>query len=151
MQLNDLLKSVSVDPERTLVLRHSPQEPAFRRALPLLAGERLDLFEAYQSYQGEKVERSISARMGGWIAAFIGYGAGKAVFVGVYEIASSRSVTREEFWSLPAILALRDLGTPGWRAKDAREMRLLFNLPRLPIHENLRGKLVVNWPPMERT
>lgn len=51
MELNDLLKAAKIDPKLTFVLRHRRSEPKFRRTLPLLAGARLDLFEAYQSYQ----------------------------------------------------------------------------------------------------
>jgi len=40
-----------VDLKRTLVLRHRPTERQFRKVLPLLAGDRLDLFDAYQSYR----------------------------------------------------------------------------------------------------
>lgn len=59
MELNDLLSEASVDLTRTLVLRHRPTEPQFFKALPLLAGERLDLFNAYQCYQGGPLEKSI--------------------------------------------------------------------------------------------
>jgi hypothetical protein len=146
MQLNDLLKAGSVDPERTLVLRHRPSEPRFRKALPLLAGERLDLFDAYQAYQNEAVERSINANVGGWIASFIAYGPGKAVFVGVYQIAGARPMTLDEFWARPENVELRLLGNKGFTADKGRETILRFDLQVMPLHDNWRGKLVVEWP-----
>ncbi len=149
MELNDLLREHDVDPERTLVLRHRPSEPAFRKALALAMDDRLDLFDAYQAYQGETVERSIKDRMGGWVASFVAYGAGKAVFVGIYEIAGSWSVTRQEFWLVPAHLELKALGNPCWKDDDTRETRLLFDLRRTEILADWRGKLVVKWPPPE--
>ena len=98
MELNDLLSEASVDLTRTLVLRHRPTEPQFFKALPLLAGERLDLFNAYQCYQGGPLENSIDQLRGGLIASFIAYGAGKAVYVGTFTINRSTPVTRDEFW-----------------------------------------------------
>src|SRR6185436_11951901 len=57
MKLNDLLLNNSIDPQSVLVLRHRPKEPELRRILPWLAGERPDLFNAYQQTQYEKLER----------------------------------------------------------------------------------------------
>src|SRR5258708_6122022 len=125
MELNDLLTAGGVDPERTIVLRHRPTEPRFRKVLPLLAGERRHLFDAYQAYQGQAVERSISAKIGGWVASFIAYGSGKAVFVGVYQIAGARPVTLEEFWACPENIELRKLGIKGFTADEGRESVLL--------------------------
>ena len=151
MQLNDLLRAGSVDPERTLTLRHRPSELRFRRALPLLADARLDLFDAYQAYQGAAVERSIEAQMGGWVASFIAYGPGKAVFVGVYQIAGSRPLTLDEFWACPKNIELRSLGMTGFTAGEGRETILQFDLRQAPLHTDWRGKLVIGWSPPERS
>lgn len=147
MQLNELLAAVEVDPKRTLVLRHRPTEPAFRKALPLLPGNRLDLFEAYQSYQGEQVELSYMKRLGGWLASFIEYDVGKAVFVGIYRIDDAEKITREEFWAKPEQNELHALGNPGWKPKEERDERFYFALQRLPAYEDWRGKLIISWPP----
>jgi hypothetical protein len=147
MQLNELLKAAGVDPKRTLVLRHRPTEAAFRKALPLLPGERLDLFEAYQSYQSEQVELSFLKRLGGWLASFIEYDIRKAVFVGIYRIADAKLITPEQFWAMPEQQELRALGNPGWRTSEQRDERYHFDLERLSPYEDWRGKLIIDWPP----
>jgi hypothetical protein len=48
MELNNLLSVDNVDPTRTLVLRYRTTELELRKALPLLAAERLDILNAYQ-------------------------------------------------------------------------------------------------------
>jgi hypothetical protein len=151
VQLNDLLRAASVDPQRTLVLRHRPTERQFRKVLPLLAGDRLDLFDAYQSYQSAAAERSIQERIGGWVASFIAYGAGKAVYVGTYTINGSRPVTMAEFLAQPENIELRRLGNPGFTEKEGRNSILQFALGRTEILSDWRGKLVVKWPPPERS
>jgi len=151
MELNDLLRAADVDIERTLVLRHRPSETAFRKALPLLASERLDLFEAYQAYQGEPVERMFTARMGGSLASFLSYGPGQAIYVGTYRIDGACDLDRGAFWSEDANQQLRALGTPGWREDEVRPTRLRVDLRRTPVSEEWRGKLIVSWPPPERS
>lgn len=148
MELNDLLRAVDVDPKKTLVLRHRPSEAAFRKALPLLAGERLDLFDAYQSYQGEQAEQAFMKRRDGWLASFIEYETGKAIFVGIYRVHGAKSISPAEFWSRPEQSELTALGNPGWREDEGRDKRLLFDLERTSHYEDWRGKLVIGWPPV---
>ncbi|WP_420606492.1 GIY-YIG nuclease family protein [Novosphingopyxis sp.] len=147
MELNDLLRAAAIDPKRTFVLRHRPIEPRFRRMLPLLAGAKLDLFEAYQSYQGPQMELSFAKRLGGHLASFIEYEPGKAVFVALYAIADAKPITREQFWAIPEQIELHGLGNPGWTEAERREERLHFDLRRLPNYEDWRGKLIIEWPP----
>lgn len=151
MELNDLLLRESVDLHHTLVLRHRPTEPAFRNALPLLAGERLDLFNAYQCVQGGPLENSIQKEIGGFVASFIAFGAGKAIYVGTYEICGSRPVDRKGFWEIPENRELETLGAPGFNDRITRDHVLWFDLRLTDIMANWRGKLVVAWPPPERS
>lgn len=148
MELNDLLRMVDVDPGTALVLRHRPSEPAFRKALALLPGGRIDLFEAYQSYQGEQAELSFIKRLGGTLVSFIEHDVGKAVFVGLYHVRDAKLITREEFWAMPAQQELKALGNPGWTSDEKREKRYHFDLERMPHHEDWRGRLIIEWPPV---
>jgi hypothetical protein len=61
MNLKDLLpsKRIDVDQQRVLALRHTPKEPRLKRALPRLAAEEPEVFNAYQSTQGSTVERDM--------------------------------------------------------------------------------------------
>jgi hypothetical protein len=87
MELNDLFQKNGIDPRQVLVLRHRPKEPKLNRALPRLAAERPDVFNAYQSIQASSLERAMKAMTGtGFVASFIGHEPGKALFVGLYAI-----------------------------------------------------------------
>jgi hypothetical protein len=132
-------------------VRHVPTEATFRKTHSLLAGERLDLFNAYQAYQRETVERSFAAMTGGWLASFIAQGPGRAIFVGVYEIAGSRRFSLDEFWALPENIELRTLGIRGFTAEDGRDSILRFDLRLTSFRENWRGKLIIGWPPLDRS
>ena len=91
MNLTDLLRKNDIDPEQVLVFRHRPTEPALNRALPLLASERPELFNAYQQTQGKTLEKVMAGGKARYIAPFIGHEAGKALFIGLYSIAGSRA------------------------------------------------------------
>lgn len=52
MNLNDLLRTKSLDPQHVLVFRHRPMEPELNKVLPWLAAEKPDVFNAYQQTQG---------------------------------------------------------------------------------------------------
>lgn len=152
MELNDLLQGGGIDPEHTLVLRHRPTSPRLRKLLPFLAGEpRPNLFDAYQAHQTEVVERSILTEIDGWIASFIAYGPGKAIFVGIYKIAGARTVTFEEFWADPQQTKLKTIGSKGFEVEEGRVTTQLFDLQAMPLHAEWQGKLVVRWPPPERS
>lgn len=149
-QLNDLLRNVGIDPQRTLVLRHRPFEPQLAKALPLIASERPHLFNLYQSYQGPIVERSMLALRGGWLVSFISYGPGKAAFVGIYTIGDATPRTLEQFWAEPGNLTLRELGYQGFADTGRQQVQMRFDLGDTKIYDDWRGKLVVGWPGGER-
>ena len=148
VNLNDLLIAEGIDPAQVLVMRHRPKEPRLNRVLPWLASDKPDVFNAYQQTQGERVERAVlSAR---YIASFLGREPGKALFVGIYEIGASRSLTFKEYWRVPAYVEMKAFGMQGLKAGERRSV-LWFDL-RLTKHcADWKGKLVVQWPPPERS
>lgn len=152
MQLNDLLLKAGVDPTRTLVLRHKPMEAQLAKALPLIASERPHLFNIFQSYQGPSVERSMLALRGGWLASFIAYGPAKAAFVGIYEIgADAQPHDRDKFWAVPENQALAGHGYWGFTDAETRPHQMRFDLREAEHYADWRGKLIVGWPPPERS
>lgn len=151
MQLNDLLVAEGVTPDQTLILRHRPTEPFLRQALPTLAGERRNVFDTYQAYQGEKVEQSILARHGGWVASFISYGAAKAVFVGLYRVDGHTLETEAGYCAHPENRQLESLGQIGFVATLDLPHRTHIHLTFLDALSHWSGKLVVGWPPPERS
>lgn len=150
MNLKNMLLANNIDPKHVFVLRHRPHEPELRKVLPWLAAERPDLFNAYQQAQRERVERAMQAMNGtGYVASFIGQEPGRALFVGLYSIAGSKPQTYEQFWRIPANLELRAVGMTGRINKT--KIGLWFELELTDFYAQWKGKLVVAWPPPERS
>ena len=150
MNLNDLLLAKGIDPQKVLVLRHRPSEPGLNKVLPWLAAEKPDVFNAYQQTQTEKLEKAMLGA--GYIASFIGREAGKALFVGLYSIGRSKPLTFEEFWQIPAYIEMRAFGMKGFNPEtDGRSSILWFDLVPAPFYPEWKGKLIVGWPPPERS
>jgi hypothetical protein len=147
MNLNHLFQNEGLDSRSVLVLRHRPMEPDVRRVLPWLAAERPALFNAYQQTQGPNLEKAMLRAK--HIASFIGQEPAKALFVGVYAIAGSTPMTREEYWQ--AYAELKPFGLRGWTEEDPREIQLWFDLQLTDSFASWKGKLVVDWPPPERS
>lgn len=108
MNFNDLLTKASIDPSSVLVYRHRPFEPKLRRILPWLAGNRPDLFNAYQRSQGPKAEKAMTKAE--YVAAFVGDDAGRTIFVNLYKREGWRRLTREELFAIPENQELVKLG-----------------------------------------
>jgi hypothetical protein len=153
MNLNDLLQNQGIDPRKVLVLRHRPYEPEFRKVLPWLAAERPDAFNAYQQTQVPKLECAMRDLVGsGFVASFIGHKPSKALFVGLYSISGAKPLTYEEYWSVPAYVEMKQLGMMGWsRENDERKIQLWFDLLLANFCATWKGKLVIGWPPPERS
>jgi hypothetical protein len=149
MNLNDLLLAKSVPPEEVLVLRHRPFEPELNKVLPWLAAEKPKVFNAYQQTQGERVEKAMKGAK--YVASFIGHEPGKALFVGLYSIEGSRPLTVEEFWKLPAYSEMKQFGMQGFTEKDGRQAVLWFDLALTEFYSSWKGKLVIEWPGLERS
>ncbi len=150
MTLNDLLQGSQIDPKRVLVFRHRPREPQLRKVLPWLAGERPDVFNAYQQTQSPSLERVMSSLAGsGWVASFIGHSPGRAIFVGLYAIDGLRPLTFDEFWRVPAYVEMKKFGMKGWARKEDKKSQMWFDLRRVSFYDQWLGKLVIDWPPPE--
>ncbi|HEV3469033.1 MAG TPA: GIY-YIG nuclease family protein [Pyrinomonadaceae bacterium] len=151
MNLNDLLLGKGIAPRNVLVFRHRPNEPALNKALPWLAADRPDVFNAYQQTQGVRVERAMQAMTGtGYVASFIGREPGKALFVGLYSIGGAKPLNREEFWQVPAYAELKELGMRGFADERPQASVLWFDLTLTDFYAHWKGKLIVGWPPPER-
>ncbi|MEQ1775235.1 MAG: GIY-YIG nuclease family protein [Burkholderiales bacterium] len=152
MNLKDMLKSRDIDLQHVLVLRNRPTEPELKKALPWLAAERLELFTAYQQAHGGNLEGAMEAIKGvGYVASFIGQKPKEATFVGLYKIVSSKPLTYEQFWKIPANIELEKFGMKHWYAMHANRSVRWFNLVLHDFYKHWRGKLVVGWPPPERS
>lgn len=152
MNLNDLLKNKGVDPQKVLVLRHRPHEPELNKVLPWLASEKPDVFNAYQQTQGEKLEKVMASMIGsGYVASFIGHEPGKALFIGLYSIGKTKPLTLKQYWKVPAHIEMRAFGMRGFTWEQGRQFVLWFDLALSDLFASWKGKLVVGWPPPERS
>lgn len=152
LTLSDLLIKEGLDPKSVFVLRHRPHEPELRKVLPWLAAEKPTVFNAYQQTQGAKLQRALAAAIGsGRVASFIGHRPGAALFVGLYAITGARPITYQEYWDVPAYVEMKSFGMSGWTPDDPRTEHLWFDLVREPFYEDWQGKLIIDWPPPERS
>jgi hypothetical protein len=153
MNLNDLLRNQQIDPATVIAMRHCPHETALRKVFPWLAAEKPSFFNAYQQTQAPVLERAMSGMIGrGLVASFIGHEPAKALFVGLYSIAGSRPLTYDEYWNMPVYKQMKEhFGMEGWSQTDGQQRQLLFDLQPSELYAAWRGKLVVNWPPPERS
>ena len=154
MNLNDLLGANNIDPQHVLVFRHRPREPELNKVLPWLAAEKPDVFNAYQQTQRERLEKVMDAMTGaGYVASFIRRDPGTALFIGLYSIKSSRPLTYKKFWQVPAYTEMKAFGMKGWFSQpDTWQQSVLwFDLVLTPFYAEWKGRLIVGWPPPERS
>lgn len=149
MNLNDLLVAKSLNPEEILVFRHRPNEPQLRKILPRLAAEEPEVFNAYQQTHGLRVENAMRSLK--QVVSFIGHAPGKALFVGAYAIGAAKQISRDEFWNIPAYAKLKPFGMRGFADEDDRKSVLWFDLTLTDFYADWKGKLVVDWPGLERS
>ena len=147
MQLNDLLIEKGIEPKTVLVLRHRPTEPELRKVLPWLAAEKPDVYNGYQQAHWLKVEKAMTRAL--YIASFIGHKPRKALFVGVYKVAGWKEVSFKNYWKIPANIELKSFGMTGLSA--SRSSTLWFDLDIIDICREWKGKLIVQWPGLERS
>lgn len=147
MDLNDLLRKKNINPQHVFVMRHRPPQPKLRMALPLLAAERPEVFNAYQQTQGEKAEKAMLRAK--YIASFIGHQPKKALFVGIYSVGATKPLTLEQYWRVPAHREMNKLYGLQGGPEEGRGTCLWFDLAITDFYSSWKGKLVVEWPPPE--
>ena len=146
MTLNELLVNEKIDPRVAIILRHRPTSPELRKKLPWLAAERPDVFNAYQQQQGEPLEKALTNLAGsGFVASFIGHEPGRALFVGLYSIESAKQVSPADLARKPAFDELTKLGS------NTTLRPIWFDLRKTAVCGEWQGKLIVAWPPPERS
>ncbi len=147
MELKDILVKQGIDPRTVLVLRHRPTQPELRKVLPWLAAENPQIYNAYQQTQTTNVEKAM--KRAEYVASFIGHKAGKALFVGLYKRGESRRLTKTTYWKEPGNIELRKFAK--WDYDVDRPFVLWFDLELTDICDQWKGKLVIEWPPPDRS
>ncbi len=147
--LNCLLEASGISPKDVLVFRHRPSEPSLNRIFDWIATERIDLFDCYQSTHGPRTESALEKA--DYLASFIRHRAGSALFIGLYEVAGRRLLNVDECLARPAHRELMSLGMSGFKATDNRDSITEFELLRTNWHSDWRERLIISWPPPERS
>lgn len=146
IELNELLRKLDVDPTTSIVMRHRPTERDLRKALRWLAAERPGVYNHYQSIQGPKVEPSVAKAS--HIVSCIGHEAGKALFIGVYRVEGWEEMLGREWRELENSKFLLGLGDRGPKPDSQKK---IFRLNLMDAMAAWKGKLVLDWPPPERS
>lgn len=146
LELNDLLIKARIDPEVVVVQRHRPTAPELREQLPWMAAEQPELYNAFQSSHTVNVEAML--KQAKHVVSLIGNRPGEALFVGVFDIVGFRTISSTEFGRMKANQTLLRYGTAGPR--DERDS-LWFDLRLSAVLSELKGRLVLRWPPPERS
>src|SRR5262245_34384652 len=68
-----------------------------------------------------------------------------------FSIKGSERVTRKQFWAIPANTELRALGMKGFTEDSERSVCLWFDLGLTDFYAQWKGRLIVGWPPPERS
>lgn len=148
MQLNDLFGREGVEPAGVMIMRHRPKEPQLRKALPWLASDRPEVYNAYQQTQSGRCEAALPKAK--HVASFIGHEAHRAVFVGLYRLEGTSVLqSKKAYWAIEANRELRKLGAKGWL--DERAKIIWFDLKLLSFYSDWKGKLIIEWPGPERS
>ncbi len=86
-----------------------------------------------------------------YVASFIRYQPSKALFIGLYRNEGFRPLTYDEYWSVPAFIEMKAFGMKGFTREGSRSSVLWFDLALTDFYAPWKGKLVVGWPPPERS
>ena len=79
----------------------------------------------------------------------IGYEPGKGVFVGLYSVGKTTPLTEAQFWEVPAYKELKVFGIKGW--VEGKTSILWIDLALRDFYADWKGKLIIAWPPPERS
>lgn len=148
LTLNDLLSLSGIEPKSVVVLRHKPYEPRLNRIFEWLVSERRDLFDCYQSTHGANTESAI--KRADYVVSCIRHPNKAALFVGLYRVASFRTISVSECVTREKHQELMTLGMSGNFATDLQSKLLEFDLTLTEWHASWIGKLILNWSGPER-
>lgn len=149
LTFNELLDRNGIDRAKTVVFRHRPYETELNKNFDMIVSERPDLFDCYQNTHNERTEAAL--KRASHVASFIRRQAGKALFVGLYRIAGWRELNSSEWESRPAQLELVKMGMMGSSGGAWRESISEFDLVPTAALGAWRRRLVIGWPPPERS
>ena len=87
----------------------------------------------------------------GYVASFIRHAPGKALFIGLYSIGKTKPLTYAQYWQVPAYKEMKAFGMKGFSKESSRKFQLWFDLRLIDFYSGWKGKLIIEWPPPERS
>ena len=152
MELRDIFLAQGLNPTDIAVLFHVSDKPKLHKALPMLAEQEPDLFDAFQNQHGPQVEATLKKRK--FIATFVNVAANDYTYSGLFEVTGSHFQTMAELDADPRRVLLQqryddtvfaDLGRQTGQAG-----RLVFALEPRAETADLIGRLMVAKPVANR-
>lgn len=152
MEFNDLLRIKGFDLKNVALALHKMSASAARRALCQMVEEDPEAFNAYQSTHPAIQEATLKSRA--FLASFVMTGEGHFTFVGLFANAGAQPFTDEDQATRALFLRMRNKinGKAGPVLSDQDERladlndRLLFDLPKVDMLDDLCGRLKVSDP-----
>lgn len=149
LTLNKLLEESGIALGDVLVFRHRPWEPALNKVFDWIVAERPELFDCYQSTHGQRTEAALARA--DYVASFIRYRPGQALFVGLYKVHGQRSLPVDECVARALHRELMIHGLTGDKATIGRTNILEFDLRLTDWHTDWQQRLIIGWPGLERS
>jgi GIY-YIG catalytic domain len=148
MDFTALLSLAGLSPTDVAICLHKPGDPVARRALVVMAEERPDLFEAYQSTHSAIQEATVKRRP--FFASFVMTASAELTFMNLYERRELQRCSADDFLSDPVfceMLVQLDSHSVGLQDNAERlSGRLRFELTPLATFAALSKRLVVADP-----
>ena len=149
IEFRDLLEKEHIDPAGVILARHRPNAKELRQALPWMVTEREELFETFQSSHRKPLETALTRAT--YLASFIGLDPAEAVWVGLYRVSGWKPLSRTQYEESDLYRELREYGHLRAAEIDERDDTLLFNLEKMTFYEDWKGRLIIEWPGLERS
>lgn len=147
MQLRSLMECEGVAPHDTAVLFHALENPVLHRALPMLAEEEPDLFDAVQNQHGPRAEATIRKRK--FLLSFVNSTSDYRL-AGLYSVEGHAFHSMETLDREPRRKVIRDRFGDATFVERGRKIgqsgRLVFDLRPRSEMADLIGRLVVEKP-----
>jgi len=148
MDFSTLLGEAGLSPEEVAICLHKPGDPVTRQALVVMAEERPDLFEAFQSTHPAIQEATVRGRR--YFASFVMTAPAELTFIGLYERHELARCTTEGLLAdrvFCEMLMLADGHREGLRPNVERiSGRIRFEMVPTPAFRSLSKRLVVADP-----
>lgn len=144
---NTLLEEEGISPQDVSMILHTTAIRKLRRMLPYLAGERPDLFEAYNSVHGEQATATLINRP--FAATFVHTGNRKLLFVGLSEVSSEKRPV-EEIYADPRFdeleYAFRATDTSPRRHIPKGGSQIKFTMSPIDALQRYKGRIQIAVP-----